>query len=256
LVTTVSFRATLAVSVFALGNPSDRGTPPIVRRSMRSYLVRVLPYAAGFAGCFVREFHDNGLSRKTDGRSAMKRIIIGAAVLSAVAGTALAFGDGERRFSEFLTGLKEAPQIVLTSGTGTFKATIAKDGSSIEYELTFQNLESDARQAHIHLGYPQNAGNIVLWLCDSDGPGLPASPFAATPLCSQNSEPGDVKNGRVEGTLTAADLVVQAANGITSQADFSDVVRLIRNGRSYVNVHTANIGAGEIRSQINHSHDH
>ena len=47
---------------------------------------------------------------------------------------------------------------VATTGTGTFKATINKDDTEIEYELTFNNLESDVRQAHIHIGHPQNAG--------------------------------------------------------------------------------------------------
>ena len=189
-----------------------------------------------------------------------KRITLAAAAIFAVAvaGTAVAFNEnGGRRFFEFLTGFKEAPQIVHTSGTGTFRATINRDGTEIDYVLTFQNLESDVRQAHIHLGWPQSNGNIVLWLCDSDGPGLPASPIATTPLCSQNSQPGDLRSGRVEGTLTAADVIPQAANGIAGPADFADVVELIRRGHSYVNVHTAVIAAGEIRSQIDNGNgDH
>jgi CHRD domain-containing protein len=190
-----------------------------------------------------------------------KRITIAAAAIFAVAiaGTAVAFNDnGGRRFFEFLTGFKEAPQIVHTSGTGTFRATINREGTGIDYVLTFQNLESNITQAHIHLGWPQSNGNIVLWLCDSDP--APASPVATTPLCSQNSQPGDLRNGRVEGTLSAADVIPQAANGIAGPADFDDVLDLIRRGHSYVNIHTVVIGAGEIRSQIDnrggdHGHD-
>ena len=193
----------------------------------------------------------------------MKRIIVTGGIVLAVAASGFAFSDdGGRTFREVLTGLKEAPQIVLTSGTGTFEATISRDGSEIDYVLTFQNLESDARQAHIHLGWPQSNGSVVLWLCDSPvGPGLPNSPFDSTPLCSQNSAAGDIKNGRVEGTLTAAELPAVAANGIAGPADFAEVVAAIRSGLTYVNVHTANIGAGEIRSQISngdeqgHQHD-
>ena len=181
----------------------------------------------------------------------MKRLIMVGAAVFAVAASGFAFADdGSGKFSEVLSGLKEAPQIVLTTGTGTFEASISRDGSEIDYVLTFENLKSDARQAHIHLGWPQSNGSVVLWLCDSDGPGLPASPVASTPLCSQNSAPGDIKNGRVEGTLTAADLVPVAANGIAGPADFGNVVAAIRSGLTYVNVHTANIGAGEIRSQL------
>ena len=190
----------------------------------------------------------------------MKRIMMVAGAVIAVAASGFAFSDGgSGKFREFLNGSKEAPQIVVTSGTGTFEASISKDGTEINYVLTFQNLESDARQAHIHLGWPQSNGSVVLWLCDSDGPGLPASPVASTPLCSQNSAPGDVKNGSVEGTLTEADLVAVAANSIAGPADWAGVVALIRDGKSYVNVHTALVGAGEIRSQLDSSddnHDH
>ena len=162
----------------------------------------------------------------------MKRIIMVGAAVIAVAASGFAFSDdGDGKFREEMNGFKEAPQIVLTSGTGTFEATISRDGSAIDYVLTFQNLESDARQAHIHLGWPQSNGSVVLWLCDSDGPGLPASPVASTPLCSQNSAAGDIKNGRVEGALTAADLVAVAANGIAGSADFDEVVDAIRAGR-------------------------
>ena len=55
----------------------------------------------------------------------MKRILMVAGVLLAVAGTGFAFQeDGSRRFSEVLSGLKEAPQIVSTTGNGTFIAEI------------------------------------------------------------------------------------------------------------------------------------
>ena len=180
----------------------------------------------------------------------MKRFTIAATAVLAVATTALALSaQGRHEFSELLNGLKEAPQIVATSGTGTFKATINTEGTEIAYELTFSNLESDVRQAHIHLGWPQSNGNIVLWLCDTAGPPpLPVSPVASTPLCQTN--PADGRNGTVTGTLTEADVIAQAANGIAGPADWDDVVALIRGGHSYVNVHTAVIGAGEIRSQI------
>ena len=192
----------------------------------------------------------------------MKRIIVAGGVVLAVAVSGFAFSDGgSGKFRESLSGLKEAPQIVLTSGTGTFEASISSDGTAIDYVLTFENLESDARQAHIHLGWPQSNGSVVLWLCDSPGPPpLPVSPVESTPLCSQNSAAGDIKNGRVEGTLTAADLVVVPANGIAGPADFDEVVAAIRAGRTYINVHTANIGAVEIRSQLSNgdeqSHQH
>jgi hypothetical protein len=185
----------------------------------------------------------------------MKRIATTAAMAIAVATTGLiASGDqGPRMFSEVLSGLKEAPAIVATSGTGTFKATLNKDGSEIDYELTFNDLESNITQSHIHIGYPQNSGAIVLWLCDSASPpaapGL-ASPFASTPLCIPAGST-DGRNGVVTGTLTEAEVVALVGNG---NPTWDEVVSLIRDGRTYVNIHTATIPAGEIRSQID-SHD-
>ena len=95
----------------------------------------------------------------------MKRVTLLVVAIVAAAATAFAFGnEGSRRFSEFLTGLKEAANVVSTTGTGTFHATISQDESEINYELTFKDLEGDVRQSHIHIGLPQNSGGIVLWL--------------------------------------------------------------------------------------------
>ena len=98
------------------------------------------------------------------------------AVVFVLAATGVAFSDeGGRKFKEFLNGFKEAVKpIVSTTGTGTFSAEISKDGDEIHYKLSFRDLESDIRQAHIHIGHPQNSGNIVLWLCDSTQNPAPA----------------------------------------------------------------------------------
>lgn len=184
----------------------------------------------------------------------MKRLIMVGAAVIAVAASGFAFAQaGSGKFREFLTGLKEAPAIVSTTATGTFTATLNDAETEINYVLTFTDLQSDVRQAHIHIGYPQNAGNIVLWLCDSAAAPNPVSPFESTPLCVQN-DPNDFRNGRVTGTLTAAEVVAQPANGIAA-ADWAEVVALVKGGYTYVNVHSASIGAGEIRSQIANGDD-
>jgi hypothetical protein len=174
------------------------------------------------------------------------------AVVFVLTATGVAFSDeGGRRFREFLNGVKEAAAVVSTTGTGTFRAEISRDGEKIDYVLTFENLEGDVRQAHIHIGHPQNQGGIVLWLCDSDAN---PSPNADTPACN-SYEPADLRAGRVTGTLTEAHVRDQPGNGIagaplTTPGEFDEVVRLIRAGRTYVNVHTVKFPPGEIRSQI------
>jgi hypothetical protein len=174
-----------------------------------------------------------------------------ATAVMVVATTSIAFTDeGQRRFTEFLDGFQEATAIVSTTGTGTFRATISRDEERIDYVLTFRNLEGDVRQAHIHIGHPQNTGGVVLWLCDSE---QSPSPSDATPPCVP--DPLNARAGRVAGTLTAADVQTLAPNGIvgataTTPGEFAEVVALIRAGRTYVNVHTVKFPPGEIRSQI------
>ena len=184
----------------------------------------------------------------------MKRVTILATAVFAVGATAFVLGDeGGRRFSEFLSGLKEAPNVVSTTGHGTFTAEINRDGTEIHYVLTFDDLEGDVRQAHIHIGHPQNSGGIVLWLCDSD---QNPSPNADTPECNSGSDaPEDQRSGRVEGTLTEEDVRDLPLNGIagaplTSPGELAEVIALIRAGRTYANLHTQKFGGGEIRSQL------
>ena len=182
----------------------------------------------------------------------MKRVMIGAAVALAVASSGLAFSDsGGRRFDERLDGYKEAAAPISTTGNGTFTATISRDETEIEYELTFADLEGDVLQAHIHIGHPQNSGGIVLWLCETAGV---QSPVATTPDCTQ-SDPGNLRSGRVTGTLTAADVRAQAANGIAGPDEWAEVLGLIRAGRTYANVHSAKFTGGEVRSQLDNGAD-
>jgi hypothetical protein len=185
----------------------------------------------------------------------MKRITIVATVVLAVTATGLAFSaEGGRRFKELLSGYKEAAAPIATTGNGTFEATISKDETEINYVLTFDSLEGDVRQAHIHIGYPQNSGGIVLWLCDSAT--NPSPTPLTTPHCTDNN-PNDQRAGRVTGTLTAADVRAQTGNGIEgpTPAEWSQLLGLIRAGRTYANVHSAKFPGGEIRSQLDNGDD-
>jgi hypothetical protein len=183
----------------------------------------------------------------------MKRIMLAATALLAVGTTALAFSDeGGRKFREFLNGYKEAAAPVSTTGSGTFKATINRDETEINFELRFENLEGDVRQAHIHIGHPQGSGGIVLWLCQTAANPAPAT-SPNTPQCM--SDPMNPRAGSVTGTLTKTDVLANTGNGIGGagtdpDAEWAEVLNLIRAGRTYANVHSAKFPPGEIRSQI------
>src|SRR2546426_717446 len=73
-----------------------------------------------------------------------------------------------------LIGFQEVPA-VSTVASGEFKATIAPDDQSIEYELTYSGLQGTVQQAHIHVAQRSVNGSIVILLCG------PAAALARSP---------------------------------------------------------------------------
>lgn len=139
-----------------------------------------------------------------------------------------------------------------STGTATFRAKVDRVNKTIQYTLSYSNLEGDIIQSHIHFSRPGSNGGIVLFLCTNAG-NTPASATPA-PLC-----PG-TREGTVTGTLQASDVVYlpfgnqfppppNGTQGI-SPGDFDDVVRAIDAGATYVVVHTKAQPSGELRGQI------
>ena len=92
------------------------------------------------------------------------------------------------------------------------------------------------QQAHIHFGQFAVNGGISVFLCSNLGNGP-----VGTPECPDS--------GTVKGTLTAADVVGPAAQGI-DPGEFDELVAAIKAGIAYVNVHTDKFEGGEIRGQL------
>jgi hypothetical protein len=145
-------------------------------------------------------------------------------------------GQG-RRLKADIKGFEEIPTLS-TTGHGEFDARIANDEASVDYTLSYADLEADVLQAHIHLGAPAFNGGIMVFLCTNLGNGPPG-----TPLCP-------AAGGTVEGTFEAADVVGPAAQGV-SAGEFAEAIQAMRAGAAYVNVHTVKYPGGEIRGQIN-----
>ncbi|HEY7649149.1 MAG TPA: CHRD domain-containing protein [Methylomirabilota bacterium] len=141
---------------------------------------------------------------------------------------------------------------ISTGALGSFHATIRKNADLIDYELTYEALEGDVTQAHIHFGQRHTVGGIVVWLCKTatvfptDGQGNPLEPAnSLTPLC------GGPRQDTVVGSITPAQVLAQTAQGIAA-GEFAELVRAIRAGATYANVHSVGpFAAGEIRGQIN-----
>lgn len=141
------------------------------------------------------------------------------------------------RVAARLTPTQEVPPIA-SLARGSFSATIDEAASTITYELHYEGFDSEVVQAHLHTAQPGVNGGIMVWLCGSVS--LPGP--AGTPPCPQGP-------GSVTGQLTAEQVVGPSAQGI-SPGEFDEMVRAIRNGVTYANVHTTRYPAGEIRGQL------
>ncbi|WP_413242497.1 CHRD domain-containing protein [Paenibacillus sp. 1P07SE] len=129
------------------------------------------------------------------------------------------------RFRAFLSGRNEVPP-VRTNASGNAVLQVNQAGDRITFRLVVRNI-SAVTQAHIHLGRRDANGPVVAFLF---GP----SRFGIT-----------VRRGVVRGTLTRSDLV-----GPLAGRSISDLVREIRRGNTYINVHTIGRPNGEVRGQI------
>lgn len=166
------------------------------------------------------------------------RLLAIAAVVGLAVTTASA-GEGTHSFDATLTGFNEAPPI-LTNGTGTFHATVT--ATSLTYTETFSGLTSPVLQSHIHFAERGVNGAVFVFLCTNLGNGP-----AGTPACPAGG-------GTVSRTVTAADVLGVGGQHITA-GDFAALLRILRSGDAYVNVHTTSFPAGEIRGQVRAAED-
>lgn len=135
-----------------------------------------------------------------------------------------------------LQGFEEVPATA-TPATGRFTAQINQAASSISYELSYTGLQGSITQSHIHFGQEGVNGGIVIFLCSNLGNGP-----AGTQACPASP-------GTISGTATADNVIAAAAQGI-SPGQMHKVLRAIRSGIAYVNVHTTLFPGGEIRGQL------
>jgi CHRD domain-containing protein len=137
--------------------------------------------------------------------------------------------QADQKVKARLNGFNEVPA-VSTTGSGEFTATVHDD--SVDWELTYQDLEgATTAAAHIHLGQKDVNGGVSVFFCGT----------AATP-CTAGS-------GSFKGTFGAADVIGPAGQGIAA-AELAELIAAMRAGETYVNVHTNKHPGGEIRGQV------
>lgn len=139
-------------------------------------------------------------------------------------------------FRASLRGFEEVPAIS-TTGSGSFSAELAADGQSLAWTLEYADLEGNATGtvtgAHIHLGQRGVAGGVAVHFCGGGG-GTAACPAPPATLT---------------GTISAASVVGPVGQGLDA-GELDSLLRAVRAGVTYVNVHTTRFPTGEVRGQV------
>ena len=174
----------------------------------------------------------------------MRRLALSIAVIALVSAASIIYAQGFKRISEFLNGYEETPSAVSTTGSGTFQARISNDGTRIDWELSYSDLEGAVQQSHIHFGQKSVTGPISVFLCTNLGNG-PAG-----------TQPCPAPPATISGTITAVDVTNLANERGISAGEMDELVAAIRAGVTYVNVHSTRWPGGEIRSQIDGNSGH
>ena len=136
---------------------------------------------------------------------------------------------GPRNFRTHMSGREEVPPVE-TRAQGQAIFQLSRDGESLRYKLIVANIEN-VTMTHIHLAPAGANGPVVAWL-------YPSAPPAQL-------IPGRFSGVLAEGVITAGNLV-----GPLAGEPLSALIDEIVAGNTYVNVHTSQFPAGEVRGQI------
>lgn len=135
-----------------------------------------------------------------------------------------------------LRGLEEVPAIS-SPARGLFRAFVNRHNGTIAYQLSYQDLQGDVTQAHLHLGQRGVNGGISVFLCQT---ATNPDPTGLAPMCPQS--------GTASGQLQAANVIGPGGQGIAA-GEFEELLAALGAGAVYVNVHSSVWPGGEIRGQ-------
>lgn len=172
-----------------------------------------------------------------------------AIALGIIAIAAAPLASAQNRLGGNLVSFDEVPS-VSSVATGKFDAQINANETAIDWELSYADLEGAVQQAHIHFAQTGVNGGISVFLCTNLGNG-PAG-----------IQPCPAPPATISGTIRAADVspdipatAAARTQGINT-GELAELIRAIRAGYTYVNVHSTTWPGGEIRSQVGPGHSH
>ena len=136
-------------------------------------------------------------------------------------------------FSAIMSGDNEVPAVIspdpFAAPTGSAVFTLSADGKSLTYKITVENV-LDAQASHIHWAMPGANGPVIAVLF---------------PTAIHTVKTGEFNGVLAEGTIMAKDL-----QDVLKGKTIADLVKEIKAGKTYVNVHTLAHPAGVMRGQI------
>ena len=161
----------------------------------------------------------------------MKRLLCGAAVAAAVLISATPSSAQVVNMTATLTGSEETtatPGVLglLTGAVGTATVSVDATNEEVAVQLNLFNFATGTSAGHIHVGPRGVAGPVVL-----NFP-IPTGRTGDLPLSFR---------------LGVAAFVARPEIGINTM---SDLIQAIVGGGAYVNIHTSQYPAGEIRGQL------
>jgi predicted lipoprotein with Yx(FWY)xxD motif len=145
-------------------------------------------------------------------------------ILLLVIGLATYSFAAEKSFKAMLVGSESVPAVeTMAKGDATF--TPIKDEEGLSYYVTVSDIDN-VTAAHIHLGKKGENGPPVA-------------------LITNDKKAGKFSGTIAEGTITKKDLM-----GSMTGKSVEDLIKQIKKGNAYLNVHTDKYPNGEIRGQI------
>lgn len=140
------------------------------------------------------------------------------------------------QFSARLSGDNEVPQ-VNTDATGRIRLVVNSQQDALDYQISLSNLNGIVTGAHIHSGGSGINGPIVA--------NLNVHGAFASASAGGGGGGSATTSTSTGGTVTSADL-----KGPLAGKQISGLIKLIEDGKAYVNVHTDKNPDGEIRGQL------
>ena len=155
----------------------------------------------------------------------MSKLVAVIAILCATF-TFAGMANAKELFKATLTGAQEVPPV---SSDASGKAFLRVDNSETEIEIQLHVSEGQGiTQAHIHCAPVGQNGSVVVFLAGLHSAGL------------------DIDGKWISNAVITAGSIVNAACGAT----IAELVEAMRDGDTYVNVHSIANASGEIRGQI------